>query len=102
MIDNTYYRRKEAGLCPRCGEKSARPGRVYCEACSRRAYEEKTAIKQRRKDAGKCVWCERPTRPGKRMCLPCSIRAAGYSKKYYQENTKKELKNGTENTKYYR
>lgn len=89
MAERTYDRRKEAGLCPRCGEQPARPGRVYCEACSHRSSEEKSAIKQRRKDAGKCVWCERPARPGKRMCISCAIRAANYSAKYYKNQAQK-------------
>ena len=36
---NLYKRRKEQGLCPRCGSKFIKPGKVSCYRCLAKAAE---------------------------------------------------------------
>lgn len=70
---NKKYRRKEAGLCPRCG-KPTNNGRVHCEECLKKERMRYKRNKEyvERGEYGKCYICnKREAIPGKRLCEEC-------------------------------
>ena len=90
-----YYKRKEQGICPRCGEKVIE-GSVSCERCKaryrqeyRRHVQRMTAeeIKRRnervrkymkekthaRRAAGLCVYCGEKS-PDRYLCEACAMK----------------------------
>jgi hypothetical protein len=72
-----YYERKAAGLCTCCGKRGQEKG-LLCFSCWRkrqRRREKDKADKLRRgmhfkdrKERGVCMYCEKPTIPGKCFC----------------------------------
>ena len=62
-----YHRRKEAGLCPRCGGIPA-PGRSLCAACLSRAQ----AHYRYTREVERCVQCGAPVDAGTCRCKACS------------------------------
>lgn len=102
----TYYKRRRKGedICPKCGGKRDREGRVYCSECAEKnaASSRKSRIKkygsfkkwekvhcnrakmlyQKRKEAGLCTACGKaPVYMGYSRCLDCLERQRKYNKK---------------------
>lgn len=79
-----YLFYKQHRVCPSCGTRNAAPGRVRCETClavsasrSRKAPDPQRAkeARERRKAAGKCVWCGRPrAKDSKCYCVDCRLK----------------------------
>lgn len=81
-----YHMYREAGICPRCKQAFAEPGRVYCGPCKRIIYHRRDindpgrekrnaynrSYKARMKAAGLCVDCGKvPPRAGHTRCEAC-------------------------------
>ena len=84
---------KEHGMCVYCGKEKAAPGKVSCLLCAdnnvqkatiynqyKRDREEYNAymreLRRKRKEAGMCQSCGRPTHNGKVFCSACgAVRA---------------------------
>ena len=97
-----YYWYKEHGICVRCGQEDAAPGKVKCEECAAKeatrrlaAYYRQGKAQQaadlqrhkvryaRRKALGLCTDCGKTVSTGKRLCLDCSLRRRRYDKRYF-------------------
>ena len=76
----TYSKRREAGICTRCGKRPAAPGKAMCGICSARqntrrrerarqngvmSPEERKAYKEER---GICFFCDNPVKPEYKVC----------------------------------
>lgn len=95
-VSMTYSRRKEAGLCPKCGGERDREDRVTCSKCrlffkgayrvfcKTRTEEEhrlfnmkknmtQKALNTRRRSAGLCVRCGAPS-PDHWHCEACRLK----------------------------
>ena len=84
--------RKAHHICIRCGKRDAVPHMSHCEEClyknvmrydpSKREQEAARGRKrqQEHREAGLCIYCSRPARPGKRTCSECGIRNAAANK----------------------
>lgn len=72
MADSIYKRRKEKGLCVRCGKKEPIEGRAMCAECTEyhRTYEKETRIFY--KSIGICPKCKKDKiYEGENLCLKC-------------------------------
>lgn len=101
-----YYWYKEHGICVRCGQEDAAPGKVKCEECAAKeadrsmaAYyrqreeqreEQREAMRRRQRDRyakrrteGLCTDCGKTVSTGKRLCLDCSLRRRRYGKRFF-------------------
>lgn len=95
MPNERYMYYKAHGICPECGQNKAVSGHVYCVSCAEaqavcnmvrraRMTPEERALEhqktrprrlmlyQERKEAGLCVSCGKPSRPGKTRCMMCA------------------------------
>ena len=66
-----YRDRIAAKLCARCGSNPPRSDRRTCEACAAGAAARSAALRARRKLAGLCADCGRPTTGGHVRCADC-------------------------------
>ena len=86
---STYKKRKEAGVCTRCGKRKAPEGYFKCSVCrakdnERRRIREGTSEQSERIEKGLCYFCGNPVKKGYKVC-----------EKHYQmniENAKKGRK----------
>lgn len=85
-----YYKRKEAGLCPRCGKERDSPSRITCEKC--RAHSNKAHTKRywRLVELNMCTTCEvilgnHPYR----ICTECAENTRQDRKVKYEEDKNK-------------
>lgn len=69
--------RKNAGLCPDCGNLS-QPGRTLCDKCCERNRTGKKYREKTRNLSGKCVNCGKSKVPNRRLCENC----AEYTRNY--------------------
>ena len=68
----SYWRRKENGLCTKCGKPS--DGHSYCADCRQVRNERNRVKREDCQEIGLCVKCQRAeARPGKRMCFACAV-----------------------------
>lgn len=71
---NTRIKRKENGLCERCGRPKSDDGYVNCPRCRAKQKEGKLlndycdSVMQRRIKAGLCCRCDEPSVEGYKMC----------------------------------
>ena len=83
---STYKKRKEAGVCTRCGKRKATEGYTTCAMCrekdnaSRRARNG-VSDRSERIDKGICYFCNNPVKTGYKVC-----------EKHYQMNAEKAAK----------
>ena len=56
-----YLQRAARGLCTRCGNATARPGRKTCAKCAEGQRERSAALRARRRQAGICADCGQPS-----------------------------------------
>ena len=66
-----YHDRAAAKLCTRCGKHPPRPDRKTCEGCAEYAAARSADFRARRKAAGQCTDCSRPTTGGHQRCKVC-------------------------------
>ena len=52
-----YYRCKANGICVRCQQQPAKPGRVQCPECLDRMLRDQTERQMKRELAGVCITC---------------------------------------------
>lgn len=65
-----YEKRKENGLCTRCGKHKPKEGQLRCEYCIAK-YSASRDIKDyhlSRFERGLCRWCDNPVENGYRVC----------------------------------
>lgn len=114
---NYYRRRREAGLCIRCGKpvEAEREGMCCCRDCSEREkarqkalyspeerarrYRERADAQRARRlervESGRCPGCGAvlPLYATRKRCTSCRIKDAEYSKRwYYNHKRKAEMK----------
>lgn len=100
ISERFYRKRKENGLCPRCGKKLDREGH-YCLECLVKHREQKREDREFYKEHGICPCCGKEKLFGdERQCINCREknyqRKANISdekKEMYAENFKKQQKN---------
>ena len=95
---NTYYSRKEKGLCTRCGKYPAKKGQLRCEYCIIKdsATRQIREYQLSRFERGLCRWCDNPVEPGYKVC-----------EFHHQQNIERAVKanaerKGVSNSKQYR
>lgn len=95
--NNIRQKRKEAGLCPRCGKRKPEYGFKNCSICRKKARDNMRAKKGycsgiSRFERGICHFCDSPLKDGYKVC-----------EKHYQMNIEKldndKRKAGTEKIK---
>lgn len=70
---STYQKRKEAGICTRCGKRKVTEGYVTCAICRSRDNAAKR-IRERSPDRseitkqGLCYFCDNPVKKGYKVC----------------------------------
>lgn len=57
LANSTYYARKAAGVCPRCGLVPAAPGHWACARCLANDTTRKRQTRAQRKGAKLCARC---------------------------------------------
>ncbi|MCD7724903.1 MAG: hypothetical protein LUI12_05035 [Clostridiales bacterium] len=92
----TYYNRKKAGLCVKCGKQKENPERCMCRDC---AEKDKTRQKETReflKNMGLCPVCGKNKLFGdEKRCLECSAKS-------YESNRKSRQRRNITAMDYYR
>ena len=83
---STYKKRKEAGICTRCGKRKASDGYTTCAICRAKDNETRrirvgTSDRAERISKGICYFCENPVKKGYKVC-----------EKHYQMNVEKAEK----------
>lgn len=83
---STYQKRKEAGICTRCGKRKATQGLTTCAMCRARDNETRRIRKgfsdrSDRSKIGLCYFCDNPVKKGYKVC-----------EKHYQMNIEKAEK----------
>lgn len=80
-----YQKRKEAGMCTRCGKKIAKVGLVCTECYARRSRKQAEKYdgiaRFERPDYGLCYFCGEETLEGKSVCGKCYGRYLEMTKK---------------------
>src|SRR5687767_14565432 len=71
-----YKKRKELGLCPKCGRRPATTGMLSCEKCRKlnnvKQNKSRKKLEQKRIANGMCPECgKRPPAEGLRICQQC-------------------------------
>lgn len=67
-----HEERKAKGLCPQCGKRKPRPGRVCCDVCNKKQRAQREKLQIKRLEAGICIRCgKRPAMPGNVKCKEC-------------------------------
>lgn len=80
---STYQKRKEAGVCTRCGKRKATEGYTTCAMCRERGNASRRARngvsdRSERIEKGICYFCDNPVKTGYKVC-----------EKHYQMNVEK-------------
>ena len=76
-VKTTYQRRKEAGICTRCGAKSVVEGKKQCQECLDYCAERGGEYRVKCKEAGVCWVCGvRNPVEGKSKCQECTDHTA--------------------------
>jgi hypothetical protein len=80
---------KALGICQRCGQSDARPGRTTCQACLGKVRPVRRDYMAKRYRslvaAGRCTGCKKaPARPGLTTCQACSDRIVAYKRERRQ------------------
>lgn len=102
MVNKTYQRRKEKGLCIKCGKNEPFRGKTLCLQCLmdererledfhekhreqlRRSARERT---RKLRSQGICVTCgKRPAVKGRARCARCQIRQRRVQRRRYEKN----------------
>lgn len=83
---STYQKRKESGICTRCGKRKATQGLTTCAMCRARDNETRRIRKgfsdrSDRSKIGLCYFCDNPVKKGYKVC-----------EKHYQMNIEKAEK----------
>src|ERR1017187_10560906 len=80
---NKRKRWKDAGLCMRCGKRSAVEGRTSCAECIEEAIEKR----KEKRSQGVCTYCakQNPVIPGTSYCQDCCVKITRRNKKIHQE-----------------
>ena len=83
---STYQKRKESGICTRCGKRKATQGLTTCAMCRARDNETRRIRKgfsdrTDRSKIGLCYFCDNPVKKGYKVC-----------EKHYQMNIEKAEK----------
>lgn len=83
---STYQKRKESGICTRCGKRKAPEGYFKCSVCrakdnETRRIREGTSEQSERIEKGLCYFCGNPVKKGYKVC-----------EKHYQMNIEKAKK----------
>lgn len=98
--ERTYRKRKESGICTRCGKRKATEGYFTCYVCRTRDTEQKrlrNAPKIPRNERylhGICFFCDNPVEPGWKTCevhhKMCADNATCENAKKARERLRKE------------
>lgn len=85
-LKSTYQKRKESGICTRCGKRKATQGLTTCAMCRARDNETRRIRKgfsdrSDRSKIGLCYFCDNPVKKGYKVC-----------EKHYQMNIEKAEK----------
>lgn len=84
----TQKRRKEEGICLRCGKEKADGERTLCRMCLERKRQEHKAEYEFLKGIGICTRCRKNTAlPRKTLCMECKEK----SKEKYRRRYELEL-----------
>ena len=70
---DTYWKRKEAGICTRCGKRMATTGMATCGICRAKENEtrrirEGTSDREEHVQKGLCYFCDNPVKEGYKVC----------------------------------
>ena len=93
---STYQKRKEHGICVRCGKRKATEGMTTCALCRSKNNETRrirngTSNRSERTENGICYFCDNPVKEGYKVC-----------EKHYQMNVENAAKGReTEEAKKY-
>lgn len=70
-----YSRRKELGICTRCGKRKALNGKVMCGVCADKVRKQKekkrmpvSMERAERPENGICYFCDNPVKEGYKVC----------------------------------
>lgn len=84
-----YDKRRNSGLCPRCGKPLDREG-FYCESCRIIRNQYNTSNKEFYRKYGICPRCgKEKLLGGEKACPECRAKDADYKLKAYQKNSDK-------------
>ena len=83
---STYKKRKEAGVCTRCGKRKATEGYTTCAMCrekdnTTRRIRKGTSDRSNHLSLGLCYFCDNPVKEGYKVC-----------ERHYQMNVEKAAK----------
>ena len=85
-----YYKRKELGICTRCGKENAVTGKINCIACAEKISISRKENREYFLKRGLCTICgKREAEPNKKICYEC---LGQEQDKYYEKRV-----NGTYN-----
>ena len=97
---NSYWRRRENGLCPRCGNPLDRDG-YYCKKCLEKHNEYKRENKKFFRENGVCPECGKEKLFGdEKMCIACRQRSYERRKPLTEEQRIKNNKKFRERQNY--
>ncbi len=83
-----YMRRRDSGLCPRCGEKLDRQG-YYCSKCLKKANDYNREVTEFCRQFKICPQCRKNKLFGdEKTCPECLAKKAEYNSKHPQDNKK--------------
>ena len=68
-----YQQRRQAGLCPTCGERRQSAQYIRCFVCRVKECQRKAAKRDRRRQQGQCVRCLTPALPGMTVCAAHTV-----------------------------
>lgn len=90
---NLYQKRKEQGICTRCGKRKAMPGKAKCGIClekdaeaHRKRYFDKPNIWEERIKNHLCLWCGEPAAENGKLCTSCLQRSIENGRKSLAKN----------------
>lgn len=80
-------KRIEAGLCRDCGGNwPLLEGRFVCSVCAIKRAKSDAKTKQRKKEAGLCLYCSKPHNLNKKFCSECTEKAVNSQRLRRKEN----------------
>lgn len=83
-MNSTQKRRKEEGICLRCGKEKADRGHTLCRMCLERKRQEHKAEYEFLKGLGICAgYRKNAALPGKTLCLICREKSLEKSRRRY-------------------
>ena len=89
MSKTTYLRRKQQGLCVKCGGEieEERKGKVICLKCTHKDSVEKQKDREFRRSIGLCPRCGKNKLVGNdKNCLDCRAKNYTYRTQYYENH----------------